>query len=71
MEVINRKENKAVGTICLEVRIPIKKKPKIILEFFYLSFRRKYLCFDSTFSFWKKTKALIEMLLLHQKAPEI
>ena len=39
MEVINRKEIKEVGTICFEVRIPMKK-PKIYMEFFYLSFQK-------------------------------
>ena len=41
MEVINWKENKEVGTICFEIRIPMKK-PKIFMEFFYVSFQ-KYL----------------------------
>ena len=36
MEVINRKENKEVGNICFEVRIP-----KIFMEFFYASFRKQ------------------------------
>ena len=39
MEVINWKENKEVGTTCFEVRIPMKK-PKIFMEFFYVSFRK-------------------------------
>ena len=33
IKVINWKENKEVGTICIQVRIPMKK-PKIFLEFF-------------------------------------
>ena len=40
MEVINWKENKEVGTICFEIRIPMKK-PKIFMEFFYVSFQKK------------------------------
>ena len=39
MEVINWKENKKVGTICFEVRIPMNK-PKIFMEFFYVSFQK-------------------------------
>ena len=42
MEVINWKENREVGTICFEVRIP-KKKTKIVMEFFYVSFSKKIL----------------------------
>ena len=37
--VLNCKENKEVGTICFEVRIP-KKKTKIVMEFFYVSFSK-------------------------------
>ena len=55
---INWKENKEVGTICFEVRIPMKK-PKIFLEFFYVSFQNKILYLDSTTLFWKKTRAII------------
>ena len=44
MEVINWKENKEVGTICFEVRIPMKKT-KIFLEFLYISFRKKICIF--------------------------
>ena len=40
MEVIIWKENKEVGTICFEIRIPMKK-PKIFMEFFYVSFWKK------------------------------
>ena len=40
MEDIIWKENKEVGTICFEIRIPMKK-PKIFMEFFYVSFRKK------------------------------
>ena len=31
---------------------------------------KKYLFFDSTISFWKKTKIFMETLLYHQKATE-
>ena len=31
--------NKEVGTICFEIRIPMKK-PKIFMEFFYLGIRK-------------------------------
>ena len=44
MEVINWKENKEVGTICFEVKFPMKK-PKIFLEFFNVSFRKKLFIF--------------------------
>jgi hypothetical protein len=69
MEVITWKENKEVGTICFEIRISMKK-PKIFMEFFYVSFRKKYLYLDSTILFWKKTKIFMEMILYHQKATE-
>ena len=69
MEFINWKENKEVGTISFEVRIPMKK-PKIFMEFFYVSFRKKYLFLDSTILFWKKTKIFMETLLYRQKATE-
>ena len=39
MEFINWKDNKEVGTISFEVRIPMKK-PKIFMEFFYVRFRK-------------------------------
>ena len=69
MEVINWKENKEVGTICFQIRIPMKK-PKLFLEFFYVSFRKNYLYLDSTILFWKKTKIFMEMLLYREKATE-
>ena len=40
MEVINSKENKEVGTICFDIRIQMKNKTKIFMEFFYESFRK-------------------------------
>ena len=40
MEVSNWKENKEIGTISFEVRIPMKKQ-KIFLESFYVSFRKQ------------------------------
>ena len=46
MEVINWIENKEVGTICFEVRIPMKT-PKIFMEIFYVSFQK----IKSTFEF--------------------
>ena len=51
MEVINRKENKEVATICLEVRIPMKK-PKIYMEFFHVSFQKQLsrFGFDTTWT---------------------
>ena len=69
MEFINWKENKEVGTIYFEVRIPMKK-PKILMEFFYGSFWKKYQFLDSTILFWKKTKIFMEVLLYRQKATE-
>ena len=35
MQVLNSKENKKVGTICFEMRIPMKKQ-KIKMEIFYV-----------------------------------
>ena len=69
VEVINWKENKEVGNICFEVRIPMKK-PKIFLEFFYVSFQNKILYLDSTTLFWKKTKMYLETFSFQQKASE-
>ena len=46
MEIINRKENMEVGTICFEVRILMKKKKNI----------DNYLDLDPTILFWKKNK---------------
>ena len=40
MEVSNLKENKEIGTVSFEVRIPMKKQ-KIFLESFYVSFRKQ------------------------------
>ena len=45
LEVINWKENKQVGTICFEIRIPIKK-PKIFMEFVYLSLQKWLFIFE-------------------------
>ena len=39
MEVIDRKENMEVATICFEVRI-LMKKTKIFMEFFHISFQQ-------------------------------
>ena len=33
LEILNRKENKGSGTVCIEVRIPSKKKNWIIMNF--------------------------------------
>ena len=44
MEFINWKENKEVGTISFEVRIPMKK-PKLFMDFFYVIFRKKLFIF--------------------------
>ena len=67
MEVSNWKENKEIGTISFEVRIPMKK-PKIFLEFFYVSFWKKNLYLDSTILFRKKTKIFMETHLYREKA---
>ena len=40
MEVINRKENKKIGTILFKVNGFQLKKPKILMEFFHVSFRK-------------------------------
>ena len=66
VEVINWKENKEVGTIYFEIRIPMKK-PKIFLEFFCERFQNKILYLDLTILFWKKTKIYLESFLFHQK----
>ena len=58
MEFFNWKENKEVGTISFEVRIPMKK-PKIFMEFFYVSFRKKNIYFwIQQFYFGRKQKYL-------------
>ena len=44
MEVSNLKENKEIGTISFEVRIPMKK-PKIFMKFFYVSFWKNIFIF--------------------------
>ena len=46
------------------------KKPKIFMEFFYLSLQKKYLYLDSAILFWKKTKVFMETLLYREKATE-
>ena len=46
------------------------QKPKIFLEFFYVSFQKNILDLDSTILFWKKTKIYLETFLVHQKASE-
>jgi hypothetical protein len=69
MEFINGQENKKIGTISFEVRIPMKKT-KIFMEFFYVSFRQNKLFLDSTILFWKRTKIFMETLLYRQKATE-
>ena len=55
MEVIIWKENKEVGTICFEIRIPMKKT-KIFLEFFYVSFRKKISIFGFSNSIMEENK---------------
>ena len=49
MEVLNWKENKNVGSICFEVRIPMKKT-KIFMESFYVSLKK------DTFIQWLENK---------------
>ena len=64
--VFNRIENKEVGTICCEVRIPMKKT-KILMEVS----KNDYLDLDSTILFWKKTKIIMEAFLqYHEKTTE-
>ena len=55
MEFINLKENKEVGTICFEIRIPMKK-PKIFMEFFY--FPKNINIWIQQFYFGRKQKYL-------------
>ena len=62
MEVINRKENMEVATICFEVRVPMENKQKYLWN--------NYLDLDSTILFWKKTKIFMETLLYCEKATE-
>ena len=56
MEVINWKEKKEVGTICFEIRIPMKKW-KIFMEFFYASFQKSLSIFGFN-NFGRKQKYL-------------
>ena len=55
MEVIKWKENKEVGAICFDVRIPMKKT-KILFEFFYVSFWKKLFEFEFNNLILEKTK---------------
>ena len=68
MEVINWKENKEVGTICFEVAST--KKPKIFMEFFYVSFQIKLFIFGFNHFILEENKIFMEALLYHQKATE-
>ena len=61
MEIINRKENMEVGTICFEVRILMKKKRKKI---------DNYLDLDPTILFWKKTKIILDTFLYRESKTE-
>ena len=69
MEFINWKENKEVGTISFEIRIPMKK-PKIFKEFFYVSFRKKRFIFGFNNFILEENKIFMETLLYLQKATE-
>ena len=40
------------------------------MEFFYVSFQKKYLNLDSTILPWKKTKIFMKTVLYHEKAAE-
>ena len=60
MEVFNRKENEEVGTICFEVRIPLKTNKNIYGIFPHKFPKKNYLDLDSTILFWKKTKIIME-----------
>ena len=62
MKVINWKENKEVGTIGFEVKIPMRRTEWIFFP------KKIYSYLDSTIIFWKKAKIFIETLLYHQKA---
>ena len=61
---LTEKRIKEVGTICFEIRIPMKK-PKIFTEFFYLSFQSK---FGFNNFILEKTKIFMETLLYREKA---
>ena len=53
--VFNWEENKEVGTICFETRIPMKK-PKILMEFFHESFWKSLFKFGFNNSILEKIK---------------
>ena len=56
-----------VGTICFEIRMPMKK-PKIFLEFFYVSFRKKISIVGFSNFILEEN---METLLYREKATEI
>ena len=55
MEFINWKENKEIGAISFEVRISMKK-PKIFMEFFYVSFLKWLFIFGFNNSIFEEHK---------------
>jgi hypothetical protein len=55
--------------ISFEVRIPMKR-PKIFIEFFYVSFQRKIFIFGFNNFILEENKIFMETLLYHQKATE-
>ena len=67
MEVINWKENKEVGTICFEIRIPMKK-PKIFMEFFYVSFQKKLSIFGFSNFILEENKNIYENTFIPWKS---
>ena len=69
MEVINWKENKKVVTICFEIRIP-KKKSKIFMEFFYVSFQKWLFIFGFNNFILQENKIFMKILLYREKATE-
>ena len=67
MEVINWKDNKEVGFICFEVRI-LMKKPKIFLEFFYVTFQKNMFEFNNFIL--EENENIYGKTFIPQKAPE-
>ena len=55
MEFLNWKKSKEVSTISFEVRI-LMKKPKIFMECFYVSFRKKIFIFGFNNFIWEENK---------------
>ena len=56
-----------VGTICFDVRIPMKK-PKIFMEFFYVSFQKKIFIFGFNNFILEEYKNIYENAFIPSKS---